>query len=335
MEKNLLRLFARITLATCLISKTATAQVDPHFSQYYLQPMTINPALTGAIEGDYRVSTVFRSQYTNTLSTKGLSGEITTNKNTNFGVNLVNESTSDKAYNYTNGYISMAYTGVRFGPNADHYLVMAMQCGFISRKFDVTKMQFGSQWASGLGYDAGTASGEAFTKPSISSFDAGAGIAYYDATPNQKLNFFGGVAAFHITRPDDPYLAGGDKARLDVRYSVHAGVRITASDLVSIVPTAIYMKEGDAEEKMFGAYLQLYAAESTDLMFGAYYRIGDAVAPFVGLYYKGLTVGISYDVDAAAGSVSASKGNALEVSISFVGKTRNGMATKAFYCPRF
>ncbi len=37
------------------------AQVDPHFSQYFIQPMSLNPALTGAIEGDYRVSAVWRT----------------------------------------------------------------------------------------------------------------------------------------------------------------------------------------------------------------------------------------------------------------------------------
>src|SRR5882724_7077531 len=224
------------------------AQVDPHFSQYYLQPMMLNPALTGAIEGDYRVSAIWRSQYSNTLSTKGVSAETVTDKNCNIGFNVLNQSTNDKAYNFTNAYLTMAYTGVRFGPRADHYLVLAMQCGYMNRRFDVGKLKFGDQWISGLGYDPSTSSGEAFTKPSVSSFDAGAGIAYYDATPNKKLSVFGGISAFHITRPAYPFLSDGDQQRLPVRYSVHAGARIIASDLLSIVPNAIYMREGDAEE---------------------------------------------------------------------------------------
>ena len=65
----------------------------------------------------------------------------------------MNQSSSDGSYSYTNGYLTFAYTGVRFGENSDHYLVMAMQIGFISRKFDITKMQFGSQWAQGVGFD--------------------------------------------------------------------------------------------------------------------------------------------------------------------------------------
>ena len=37
-----------------LWEKPCDAQVDPHFSQYYIQPMTMNPAFTGAFDGDYR-----------------------------------------------------------------------------------------------------------------------------------------------------------------------------------------------------------------------------------------------------------------------------------------
>jgi type IX secretion system PorP/SprF family membrane protein len=311
------------------------AQVDPHFSQYYIQPMTMNPAFTGAFDGDYRVSGIWRSQYGNTLVTRGISAEKTTNKNANIGFNLINQVSNDGAYSFTNGYLTFAYTGVRFGANADHYLVMAMQMGFISRKFDINKMQFGSQWVSGVGFDPSGNSGETFLKPQVTSFDAGAGIAYYDATPNKTASIFGGIAAYHITQPVNPFLSDQNQSQLNIRYSIQAGVRITASDQLSIVPTAIYMKQGDAQERMGGVYLQVYASETTDVMFGAYYRISDAVTPFAGFYYKGLTFGLSYDVDASAKSSAGSKGNSLEISLSFVGKRKSNMGVPRFWCPRF
>jgi type IX secretion system PorP/SprF family membrane protein len=324
-----------MAMVVSVAATTVRAQVDPHFSQYYIQPMTMNPAFTGAFDGDYRISGIWRSQYGNTLNTKGLSAEKTTNKNANIGFNIINQSSSDGAYNFTNGYLTFAYTGVRFGKNADHYLVMAMQMGFISRKFDITKMQFGSQWVSGVGFDASGNSNETFLKPQVTSFDAGAGIAYYDATPNKTATFFGGIAAYHITQPNNPFLSSQGQSKLDIRYSVQAGVRIAASDQLSIVPTAIYMKQGDAQERMGGVYFQVYANENTDVMFGGYYRIGDAVAPFAGFYYKGLTFGLSYDVDASSKSAAGSKGNSMEVSISFVGKRKSNMGVGRFYCPRF
>ncbi|HEY4966258.1 MAG TPA: PorP/SprF family type IX secretion system membrane protein [Puia sp.] len=335
MKKHAIGRICCMVLLACIWVKDLDAQVDPHFSQYYIQPMTMNPAFTGAFDGDYRISGIWRSQYGNTLNTKGISAEKTTEINANFGFNLINQASNDGAYSFTNGYLTFAYTGVRFGKNADHYLVMAMQLGFISRKFDINKMQFGSQWVSGVGYDASGNSGETFLKPQVTSFDAGAGIAYYDATPNQTASFFGGISAYHITQPVNPFLTDQNQSKLNVRYSAQAGVRINASDQLTIVPTAIYMKQGDAQERMGGVYFQAYANENTDVMFGAYYRISDAITPFAGFYYKGLTFGVSYDVDASAKSAAGSKGNSLEISISYVGKRKSNTGVPRFWCPRF
>ncbi len=71
MKKHLSRRICFIALLVCVLGKTSRAQIDPHFSQYYIQPMTMNPAFTGAFDGDYRVSGIWRSQYGNTLNTKG------------------------------------------------------------------------------------------------------------------------------------------------------------------------------------------------------------------------------------------------------------------------
>src|SRR5688572_28076914 len=98
-------------------SMLAHAQVDPHFSQYYMHPHYLNPATTGIMEGDQRVSSVFRSQWadiTNPFSTKGLTADLTTNSNMNFGVNILNQTAGDAGYSYTNGYFSLAYTGLKF-----------------------------------------------------------------------------------------------------------------------------------------------------------------------------------------------------------------------------
>jgi hypothetical protein len=57
--------------------------------------------------------------------------------------------------------------------------------------------------------------------------------------------------------------------------------------------------------------------------------------PFAGFYYKGLTFGLSYDVDASVKSAAGSKGNSMEVSISFVGKRKSNIGVPRFWCPRF
>jgi len=161
------------------------------------------------------------------------------------------------------------------------------------------------------------------------------GIEYYDATPNKKTNFFGGLSAYHLTQPKDPFLSTGNRERMPIRYSAQFGVRIIGSDLWSIVPSAIFLKQGSAEEKMIGAYLQLYASATTDFIAGANWRMQDAAVPFVGLYHKGLAMGLSYDANISTMNSAANRSNSIEVSISFIGAGKTKLGTKAFSCPRF
>ncbi|HMF73272.1 MAG TPA: PorP/SprF family type IX secretion system membrane protein [Flavitalea sp.] len=320
-------------LLITLAPRVTKAQIDPHFSQYFIQPMTLNPALTGAMDGKYRVSAIWRNQYGNSLTTLGIAGEAITNKNMNFGVNLLHQYSAGKAYQYTNANLTAAYTGVSFG---NHHLVMALQMGALDRRFNMSKFQFGEQWTAGVGFDPSVISGETLNNSGNTSFDAGAGIIYYDGTPDKRVHVFGGYSASHLTRPMDPFISEAAKQRLPVRHSFHAGARITVSDLFDLVPNALYMQQGNAREKMVGAYFQLSGGKETDIMFGANMRFKDAVSPFAGFYHKGLTVGFSYDVNGLDNRVNTAGRNSMEVSISFVGlRSNNESKTKPFYCPRF
>ena len=314
---------------------SSRAQVDPHFSQYYSYPQALNPALTGAMQGDYRVTAVWRSQYGNMLFTKGLAADVTTSKNVNIGFNLLNQTTADHVYSFTNGYLSMSYTGVRFGPDGDQYLALALQGGFIGRRIDPSKLQFGDQWLTGVGYSASNTSADFLTTPSVSTFDAGAGIAYYDARPDNDVSLFGGVSAFHLTRPQDPFLSAGNKERLPIRYSVHGGARIAASQGFTIVPNAMYVSQGSATETMMGMYMELNVNDNTDVMLGSNWRINDAVTPYAGFYYNGLSIGMSYDVNVSPLGAAAKGTNSMEISLSYVGISKKRGPKNYFKCPRF
>jgi type IX secretion system PorP/SprF family membrane protein len=313
----------------------ADAQVDPHFSQYYSYPQALNPALTGAMAGDYRVTAVWRSQYGNMLSTKGMAADMTTDRNVNIGFNLLNQSTADHVYNFTNGYVSMSYTGVRFGPDGDQYLALALQGGFMSRRIDPSKLQFGDQWLNGVGYSSSVSSADVLSTPSVSTFDAGAGLAYYDARPDNDVNLFGGFSAFHLTQPKDPFLSGGIKERLPIRYSFHGGARIAAADGFTIVPNALYMSQGSSTEMMAGMYMELYVNNNVDFMVGSNWRINDAVTPYTGIYYNGLTIGMSYDVNVSPLGTAVKGTNSIEISLSYIGISKKRGPRNYFKCPRF
>jgi type IX secretion system PorP/SprF family membrane protein len=312
---------AGVLMMGLLAGVTGHAQTDPHFSQYYVYPMWLNPGLTGAIDGNYRVTALYRSQWgnlNNPFSTPGVSADFVTNKNVNLGVNIMNQRAGNGGYNYLNAYASMAYTGVRFG---DHQVSMGLSFGMINRRFDPSKFELEDP-------------SETLTKTSASAFDAGAGIVYYDGTPGKKANVFLGFSAFHLTQPEDPFISGGVHQKLPIRYTGHGGVKLTLSETFSITPNLLYMRQGQAEEKMAGAYAQFRVNESTDFLLGANYRLEDAVSPYAGVYFRNMVLGFSYDVNTSDLSKMAGNANSFEISLSIIG--RKGVKADAvpFVCPR-
>lgn len=332
--KSCLVLFATVA------ASNSFAQVDPHFSQYYVYPQWLNPGLTGVMDGDYRVAGIYRSQWAsidNGFATIGVAAEYATDKDINFGVGLFQQSAGTGGYKYFTPYASVAYTGIKFGRAGDKHLSIGINAGMIDRRFDPSKMKYGNQFNSGSGqYDPNIQSGE-FLNNSSTAFDMSAGLLFFDAAPNKKANLFLGYGAGHLTQPKDMFTKTSTGAtKVEIRHTIHGGVKMNLSETVSLTPNALYLKQGTASEFMLGAYTQIKAGEGFDFLVGANYRFKDAIVPFTGFYYKDFTVGLSYDVTSSdlskiAGNANA---NAFELSVSFTGRKRGKAVNVPFICPR-
>jgi type IX secretion system PorP/SprF family membrane protein len=312
------------------------AQVDPHFSQYYVYPSWLNAGLTGVFDGDYRVSGIYRSQWGNVSSpftTAGISVDFAGNNTLNLGGSLLRQTAGDGGYTYTTGYFNAAYTGLRFGTMGYQRIVFGMQVGLIDRRFNPSKMTWGDQWNPTSG-SANNPTGQGFNRTSASSFDAGVGVMYYNAQPGRKTNFFGGVGFSHLTRPEDKFSNSTTVSRLPVRTTFSAGLRINVNNQLSITPNALYLMQGTARETMLGAYAQVKAAPATDLLVGANYRFNDALVPYVGFNHKNITLGISYDINTSDLSQLARGSNAFEISLTYIGRKKLKTPEVEFICPR-
>jgi type IX secretion system PorP/SprF family membrane protein len=322
-----------LLLLTLVSGITGHSQTDPHFSQYYAYPLWLNPALTGAIDGNYRVTAMYRSQWggiTNPFATPGLSADIVTNKNVSLGLNIMNLRAGTIGYSYLTGYATMAYNGVRFGY---HQISMGMAFGVINRRFDPSKFQTGDQWNPYTGYDPTNGGTEVLSKTSAMAFDAGVGAVYYDGTPNKKANFFGGISAYHLTQPQDPFLAG-DHEKMPMRLTAHGGMKFNVNEDVSITPNVLYMRQGNSQEKMVGAYAQMRVNETTDFLLGANYRFKDALCPYAGVYYKNYMISVSYDVNTSDLGKVAGNANNFEISLTLIGRKTVKQDAVPFVCPR-
>ncbi|MGK2864641.1 MAG: PorP/SprF family type IX secretion system membrane protein [Chitinophagaceae bacterium] len=338
-ENKLMKLTLLTTCVVMLSLQQAVAQTDPHFTQNYTYPMYVNPAMAGGSDGDYRVSSIYRSQWggiDKPYKTTGISFDTRTNKNISLGVNLMNQSAGDAGFNYFNTYASVAYTGVKFGKENNHRLVFAMQAGIISRRVDQSKFKWGEQWNPITGYNAGNASTETFATTSATTLDMGTGVLYYDATPGKNVNAFGGVSFFHINKPKDPIIStqSSELNTIPLRYTIHGGLSFNMSDRFSIVPHVLYMQQGTARETMLGTYVQMNVNEETDMMIGGYYRYKDAVAPFVGVDWRNLLIGLSYDVNTSKLGAMSRNVNSFELSLSYIKRKGTKSIFDFIRCPR-
>jgi len=329
-------------LTACLLMMTAikaVAQTDPHFTQNYTYPMYINPALAGSADGDYRATAIFRSQWGSLSSpyrTIGASFDARTNKNAGLGINVLNQSAGDGGFNYLTLSGSYAYNGVKFGKDFNQRIVMALQGGIISRRVDRSKFKWGEQWNPITGYQESNPTTQTFEKTSSIVPDIGAGVLYFDATPEKKTNVFGGVSVYHLNRPKDPIVTNHNTElnRIPVRYSAHGGVSFNISDQTRIIPHVLYMRQGTAWEAITGFYTQVNVNAETDFMLGAYYRVNDAIAPYVGIDYKCFVVGLSYDANASKLRAMTKNVNSFELTLSYIKRSGTKSIVDFVRCAR-
>jgi type IX secretion system PorP/SprF family membrane protein len=327
-----------LILLLCAAVKTK-AQVDPHFSQYYAYPLYLSPAFTGVIDGDYRATAIYKNQWLSVgkpYSTVGISADMATARDLNIGFNIFNQTAGDGGYQYTSGAFELAYQGLKFDPDGYQFIIFGLQAGFINRRFDPAKLQFGDQWVAGIGFDPNTPTSEVFTRTSSTDFDAAAGIGYFDNSPQKNANIYGGFSMNHLTQPYDPFLEDGLKRRLPIRYTVTGGVKLTAANNVVFTPNFIYMRQGNAEERMLGAYFQMPTQDpSTDFMAGLSWRMADALVPYAGFKHNNLQMGFSYDANISSLGSSVAFTNSMEISITIVGKRPDNVKQHYGCPPRF
>jgi type IX secretion system PorP/SprF family membrane protein len=312
--------FTTLTLLLLLVmAGRSAAQVDPHFSQYYANPLWLNPALTGVINGDSRINANYKNQWAdinNAYETAAVSADYRATDKVGLGFSILDQSSGNHSFNYLSAYGSLGYA-ISVSADGNQRLSFGAQAGIINRSFDLSKLQFGSQYNPISGFDPGTTSFENFSSTNSTVFDANAGIFYYDGDPLSNANAFGGVSVAHLSRPKDAF-AGDGEGKIPLRYAVHAGVRLKITDFFDLTPNALYIKQQSADIKAAGAYSEFKMENNNGLILGALYRFGDAVTVDAGYHISSLIIGTSYDINTSSLNRATSGAGGLELSLSYV-----------------
>ncbi|MBL7771293.1 MAG: PorP/SprF family type IX secretion system membrane protein [Chitinophagaceae bacterium] len=340
------RLFVSLGL---LLSMGAYAQ-DVHFTQYFTSPLTLNPANTGLVSCDWRLSGNYRSQWGSVNATPYITGTVSFDMATlkgklngdAVGVGLVavyDKSGTGALQNITTG-LSLSYIK-KLGD--DEYkpknLSIGIQSYLVQKSIDFNKLKFEDQ------YDAVTGTTPYQTKEFIGSSDLtypdfNAGIMY-SGYVTERSNMYAGLSYYHITQPVETFLNGTHK--INSRITASLGGSLQMSEKTMLFASGMYQQQGKASEIVLGAATGFimnpnHEDEIANSVFylGAWYRYGDAIAPYVGFEWSKAKLGVSYDVN-LSGFTPATKGNgALEISLIYNGCIiKNDNRSYNFSCPRF
>jgi type IX secretion system PorP/SprF family membrane protein len=313
----------------CAAIGGAKAQIDPHFSQIYAYPLWLNPALTGAFDGDARFTGNFKDQWdgiSNGYHTGAVSADYKATEKVSLGLNLINQVDGSANFNYFAMYGTFAYA-VAISADGNKKLHFGVQAGFIDRSFDRSLLQFDNQYNPLIGYDPNIASGESFLSTDAFIFDSGAGIYYDDESPGNTVKLFGGASIYHINGAPDPFAAVGSKAVLPVRFNVHAGIKIAASESLDITPNIIYIRQQQNQVRAIDIYAELKSTDGNSLVIGTMYRFNDAVVAEFGYHINSTVIGISYDINTSSLSAATNGHGGLELSLNYIFGSRSNSSS--------
>jgi type IX secretion system PorP/SprF family membrane protein len=330
-------------LAGEILASAAMAQ-DPNFSQFFASPLTLNPALTGKFDGVFRVAGNYRNQWPtilNAFQTKTasvdfgvLQGRLAEIDKLGVGIMGFTDRAGDGVLVTNSAALSLAFHK-GLDENGYHQIGAGFQAGYVNKRLDVTKVTFEDELTP-LGFVPGTTS-EFFANDQINVdyIDVNAGILY-NGTTNGYNNFYIGASMYHINRPKESF-QGGDYL-LASRTTFQAGGKIPLGTHNYIHVAANHSMQAKAHNTMVGAAFSYNVNHSdidpVNVYLGSWYRFNDAAIPYIGLEFKGLHIGASYDANTSSLKPASNTRGGVEISLIYI-KQPSDPDAKKLNCPRF
>lgn len=301
---------------------------DIHFSQFYETSMLRNPALTGIYNGDYRLGVMYRNQWSSVsapFQTATATGEIKkqVGESQDFiGIGLLGffDRTGSINLSTLSGNASISYNR---SLNEEHstFLSVGLMGGYLQRNYDPSKITLGSQYTPGKGFDPSLPAGEQFPNPKMSQMDLGLGVNYTSNTgADNKTNYSVGLAAYHLTKPENNFYGNIAGVRQDMRFNLNASSNWLITEMWSAQALGNVMLQGKYNEIIVGGMAGRKSAETASedvliLYAGLMYRWNDALIPVIKIDFNDFTLGMSYDMNVSKLRSASGLRGGFEISI--------------------
>ena len=291
---------------------------DPHFSQFYANPIYLNPAFAGS-QICPRIVFNYRNQWpslTGTYVTYAASfDQYFQAVGGGLGISAFHDRAGEGTLNTTNINAMYAYN-----KPVNRYFSMsaALQVTYFQKAIDWNRLTFGDMIDARYGFIYSTQ--ETPILNSKNGVDFSSGILVY----SQK--FYGGFAVHHLFEPDEALMGA---SKLPRRYTFHGGVAIPIDDKKSTIsPGVLFMQQGNFQQLNLG-----FTSTKGSISGGLWYRNRDALIIQTSVQIEQLKVGYSYDITLSKLGVNNTMG-AHELSVQLnIRCPKKGVKFKIIECP--
>lgn len=354
-----------LTIATLTMSWSAQAQ-DIHFSQFGMSNLTLNPATTGVMSCNARVSVIYRNQWAaateNPFNTFGVGGEAKFNAGKSdfwgLGVNLWADAAGASDFTTIQGSVSGSYLKKLGGRRSkDHFLVAGAQIGFLQRSINLNDLRWGTDW-NGNAYDPSISfngSEEIYRNNANNvNFDLSAGLMWFSSFGKDgKSNVYAGIGFQHLTKANLAFLADNGNRLQDqlwTKYTIHGGADIRVKRRLAIVPSFALWSQGPSFQMNLGSAVKFdfskRAQSSQAFSVGLYLRganqviVGqeegsfgvESLIPRIEMRFGSHRIGFAYDINISSLAAATNGNGAFELGYVW---TLCGSSGRRLGCPTF
>jgi type IX secretion system PorP/SprF family membrane protein len=348
--------FKHLLIFIFLVSGLSVKAQDIHFSQFYLSPLNLNPALTGVMNSNNRIIANYRNQWSSVLKSNAYSTysasydqKIPVGRYDYFGIGgtFWGDRAGESMFATTTGKISGSYSKrVGGGGKEAHYLVVGAEAGLAQRSIEFINLKWGAQHDGEGGFDPNRSSLEDFDRSNFLFADMAAGILWFSVF-DEYNNFYIGGSYSHLNRANQSFDSEVEDF-LFSRFTLHAGGEFAISPRVSLVPGVVTMFQGPSLQVNSGTSLKFTLSSGRGgysnfqaFQIGTWVRVSnkvetgvltDAVILSTRFDYNQFSLGFSYDVNVSALKPASSNNGAFEFALiyNFFNDERRGV-----YCPNF
>lgn len=304
----------RLIIAIIFLLPQILLAQDPEFSQFFANPLSLNPAFSGTTELP-RIILNYRNQWPQkgaTYITYSASyDQISKKLNTGFGIQVIHDRELNNVINSSSATFSYSYH-IKFDERK--FMNLGLQAGLVLKQFNTSNMIFPSEIDQANGDIIGSLTNDYDNdKKLFPDFAVGA--------LGQQNDFFWGLGVHHLTQPNESIIEGDQKGKLPVKVTLHVGARSRKlhhgllSREYTISPNILYQQEGRFKQLNFGIYMI-----EKSFLFGCWFRENFDIRPDAVIFLAGFArekFQFGYSFDLTLSKLSNYSYGSHEISVTF------------------